>query len=122
MRDTTNNRMEMLAAISALETLKRPCSVILYTDSEYLRLGITQWTAGWMRRNWMTADKKPVKNVDLWKRLLAAVERHKGMATGVDWQWLKGHAGHTENERADVLASEAARRVTDADPVDSPAC
>jgi len=118
MRNTTNNRMEMLAAITALETLKRPCSVILYTDSEYLRLGITQWTAGWIRRNWMTANKEPVKNVDLWRRLLVAAERHKVEKTGVEWRWLKGHAGHAENERADALASQAARSVTDADPVD----
>lgn len=118
MRDTTNNRMEMLAAISALEALKRPCPVILYTDSEYLRLGITQWSANWIRRNWMTAAKEPVKNVDLWKRLLAAVERHNGETTGVEWRWLKGHAGNTKNERADVLASNAARSVTYADPVD----
>jgi ribonuclease HI len=97
--DTTNNRMELLAAISALEALTRPCAVDLYTDSNYLRGGITQWVHGWARNGWKTADKKPVKNVDLWQRLLIARDRHD-----VTWHWVKGHAGHDENERADELA------------------
>lgn len=97
--DTTNNRMELLAAISALEALTRPCAVDLYTDSNYLRGGITQWIHGWRRNGWKTADKKPVKNVDLWQRLVEARDRHD-----VTWHWVKGHAGHAENERADELA------------------
>ena len=96
---TTNNRMEMMAAIAALESLKRPCTVRLHTDSQYLRDGITKWIAGWKRKGWLTADKKPVKNVDLWQRLEAAAAPHK-----VDWLWVRGHDGHPENERADVLA------------------
>jgi len=99
--DTTNNRMELLAAISALEALTRSCAVDLYTDSNYLRGGITQWVHGWVRNGWKTADKKPVKNVDLWQRLIAARERHD-----VTWHWVKGHAGHEENERADELARQ----------------
>ena len=99
---TTNNRMELMAAIMALETLKRPCDVDLHTDSEYLRQGITGWIHGWKRNGWRTADKKPVKNVDLWQRLDAAVNRHT-----VHWHWVRGHAGHDLNERADVLAREA---------------
>jgi ribonuclease HI len=102
--DTTNNRMELLAAISALEALTRPCAVDLYTDSNYLRGGITQWVYGWARNGWKTADKKPVKNVDLWQRLVAARDRHD-----VTWHWVKGHAGHDENERADELAREGMR-------------
>lgn len=98
---TTNNRMELTAAISALEALKKPCTVELHTDSEYLRNGITKWLAGWKRNGWRTADKKPVKNQDLWERLEAALEHHK-----VRWHWVKGHAGHPENERADELARE----------------
>ncbi|MDR3374302.1 MAG: ribonuclease HI [Ancalomicrobiaceae bacterium] len=97
--ETTNNRMEMLAAISALEALTRPCAVDLFTDSSYLKGGITQWVHGWIRNGWKTADKKPVKNVDLWQRLMAARDRHD-----VTWHWVKGHAGHDENERADELA------------------
>jgi ribonuclease HI len=96
---TTNNRMEMMAAIMALEALKRPSSVELHTDSTYLRDGITKWIHGWKRNGWKTAAKKPVKNVDLWQRLEAALERHD-----VSWHWVKGHAGHPENERADALA------------------
>jgi ribonuclease HI len=96
---TTNNRMELTAAIAALETLKRPCAVDLYTDSEYLRKGITAWIHNWKRNGWRTADKKPVKNDDLWKRLDAALARHQ-----VHWRWVKGHAGHAQNERADELA------------------
>jgi ribonuclease HI len=99
---TTNNRMELMAAISALETLKRPCDVDLHTDSEYLRQGIMKWIHGWKRNGWKTADKKPVKNVDLWQRLDAAVARHT-----VHWHWVRGHAGHDLNERADELAREA---------------
>jgi ribonuclease HI len=98
---TTNNRMELMAAISALEALKRPCVVDLHTDSEYLRNGISTWIHGWKRNGWRTADKKPVKNVDLWKRLDEALKPHK-----VQWHWVKGHAGHAMNERADELARQ----------------
>ena len=97
--DTTNNRMEMMAAIGGLEALKRPCRVRLYSDSQYLRDGITKWINGWKRRGWRTADKQPVKNIDLWQRLDAASARHV-----VTWEWVRGHAGHPENERADALA------------------
>ena len=99
--ETTNNRMEMMAAIAALEALTRPCAVELFTDSNYLKGGITGWIHGWKKNGWKTADKKPVKNVDLWQRLEAALERHT-----VAWHWVKGHAGHAENERADELARE----------------
>jgi ribonuclease HI len=99
---TTNNRMELMAAIMALETLKRPCDVDLHTDSEYLRQGITGWIHGWKRNGWKTAEKKPVKNADLWQRLDAAVGRHT-----IHWHWVRGHAGHDLNERADELAREA---------------
>ncbi len=116
-RETTNNRMEMRAAIEALEALKRPCHVELYTDSTYLRDGITKWVHGWQKNGWRTASKKPVKNQDLWRRLIAAVDRHK-MAGGVDWHWTKGHAGDELNERADDLANREACRVTDDDPID----
>ncbi len=101
---TTNNRMELMAAISALEALTRPCTVELHTDSQYLRQGITQWLAGWKRNGWRTADKKPVKNQDLWERLEKALGKHT-----IDWRWVKGHAGHAENERADELAREGMR-------------
>ena len=101
-RATTNNRMEMTAAISGLEALKRPCRVRLYTDSQYVRDGIMQWLPGWKAREWRTADKKPVKNVDLWQRLDAAAAPHR-----VEWIWVRGHAGHPENERADALARAA---------------
>ena len=96
---TTNNRMELTAAIMALETLKRPCHVDLWTDSEYVRNGITSWLRGWKARGWKTADRKPVKNEDLWRRLDEAAGRHE-----VAWHWVKGHAGHPENERVDELA------------------
>jgi len=96
---TTNNRMELMAAIAALETLKRPPRARLHTDSRYLRDGITTWIHDWKRRNWRTADKKPVKNLDLWQRLAAALEPHQ-----VEFIWVRGHAGHPENERADALA------------------
>ena len=98
---TTNNRMELTAAIEALEAIKTPGPVDLNTDSVYMRDGITKWIHGWKRNGWRTADRSPVKNEDLWKRLDAAVARHK-----VNWLWLKGHAGHAENERADELARE----------------
>jgi ribonuclease HI len=98
---TTNNRMELMAAIKALEALTRDCKVELHTDSQYVQKGIHEWIHGWKKRGWLTADKKPVKNEDLWKRLDAARLRHQ-----VDWRWVKGHAGHELNERADQLARE----------------
>ena len=101
---TTNNRMELMAAIAALETLKRPCVVELHTDSQYLRLGISQWLASWKKNGWRTAARDEVKNEDLWKRLDEVAQRHR-----VDWRWVKGHAGHAENERADELAREGLR-------------
>ena len=100
--DTTNNRMELMAAIVALETLKRPLAVRLYTDSQYLRDGITKWIFGWKAKGWQTADKKPVKNQDLWQRLDAAKQRHT-----IDFRWVRGHSGHPENERCDALARAA---------------
>ena len=96
---TTNNRMELMAAIVALEALTRPCAVDLHTDSQYVRNGVTQWLAGWKARGWKTADRKPVKNVELWRRLEEAFARHE-----VAWHWVKGHAGDEMNERADALA------------------
>jgi ribonuclease HI len=99
---TTNNRMELTAAIRALAALKRPCSVALYTDSQYVRKGITEWLPQWKARDWRTADKKPVKNVDLWQSLEREIERHR-----IEWHWVKGHAGVPGNERADRLANEA---------------
>jgi ribonuclease HI len=96
---TTNNRMELMAAIVALEALTRPCAVDLHTDSQYVRNGVTQWLAGWKARGWKTADRKPVKNVELWRRLEEASERHE-----VEWHWVRGHAGDEMNERADALA------------------
>ena len=98
---TTNNRMEMMAAIQALEALTKPCKVELHTDSTYVMKGISEWIHNWKRRGWLTADKKPVKNDDLWKRLDAARLRHE-----VSWRWVKGHAGHEHNERADALARQ----------------
>lgn len=98
--DTTNNRMELQAAIAALSSLKRPCRVILTTDSQYLRQGITGWLAGWKRNGWKTASRQPVKNQDLWQALDELVQRHQ-----VDWRWVKGHSGHPDNERADQLAN-----------------
>lgn len=100
---TTNNRMELLAPIIALEALKVPCNIVLTSDSQYMKQGITQWIHGWKRKNWMTSTKQPVKNVDLWKRLDIASQPHK-----IDWRWVKGHSGHTENERCDILARTAA--------------
>ena len=99
---TTNNRMELMAAITALESLKRACTVDLHTDSQYLRNGIMTWIKGWKRNGWKTADRKPVKNVDLWQRLDAALANHT-----VRWHWVRGHSGHDLNERADELAREA---------------
>ena len=96
---TTNNRMELMAAISALETLSRPSQIVIVTDSAYVKNGVTQWIHGWKRNGWKTADRKPVKNVELWQRLDEAQKTHK-----VEWRWIKGHAGHAENERADELA------------------
>jgi ribonuclease HI len=108
--ETTNNRMELMAAIQALEALKRNCQVTLTTDSQYVRKGITEWMINWKKNGWRTASKKPVKNAELWQRLDRARERHN-----VQWDWVKGHSGHPENERADELASteaqeQAARR------------
>ena len=102
---TTNNRMELMAAIAALEALREPCTVTLYTDSTYVRNGITEWMAGWRRRGWKTADRKPVKNRELWQRLDAATERHT-----IDWQWVRGHDGNPGNERADALANQGLER------------
>jgi ribonuclease HI len=99
--NTTNNRMEMMAAIQAVEALRRPSRIILYTDSKYLSDGITKWIHGWKRRGWKTAGKKPVKNQDLWQRLDNATAGHD-----IEWRWVKGHAGHRENERADALARD----------------
>jgi len=103
---TTNNRMELQAAITALQALKEPCAVELFTDSEYLRQGITEWLPGWKARGWRTADKKPVKNADLWRALDEAARRHR-----VQWRWVKGHNGHADNERYDWLAKEAIRKI-----------
>ena len=99
---TTNNRMELLAAIAGLEALKRPCRVALYTDSRYMHDGVTRWLPAWKARGWRTADKKPVKNIDLWQRLEQAAAPHQ-----IEWHWVRGHAGHPENERADALARAA---------------
>ncbi|HEY6545401.1 MAG TPA: ribonuclease HI [Dokdonella sp.] len=103
---TTNNRMELMAAIAGLEALKRPCEVVLTTDSQYVKLGVEQWMARWRANGWRTSDRKPVKNQDLWERLSAALAGHR-----VTWHWVKGHAGHAENERVDMLAREAALAV-----------
>lgn len=100
---TTNNRMELTAAIKALEALKTPCRVTLSTDSRYVMDGLTKWIHGWQRNGWKTADRKPVKNAELWQALLAAAKPHR-----IEWKWVKGHAGHPDNERADQLASDAA--------------
>ena len=100
---TTNNRMELMAAIEALNALKRPCAVTLSTDSRYVMDGLTKWIHDWKRNGWRTADKKPVKNAELWQALLEAAARHQ-----IEWKWVKGHAGHPDNERADKLASDAA--------------
>jgi ribonuclease HI len=103
---TTNNRMELMAAIEALNALKKPCHVQLWTDSNYVRDGITKWIHGWRRNGWKTADRKPVKNAELWQALVEATEPHR-----IDWHWVKGHSGHPENDRADALAcAEAEKR------------
>lgn len=102
---TTNNRMELMAAIRALEALTEPCDVVLHTDSQYVRKGITEWMTNWLRRNWRTAAGAPVKNQDLWQRLHAAAQRHQ-----VDWRWVKGHSGDPDNERVDTLARDQAER------------
>lgn len=102
-KDTTNNRMELLAPIKALQTLKEPCNVVITTDSQYVRQGITSWIHNWIKNNWKTASKQPVKNVDLWKSLYSEVQRHQ-----IEWKWVKGHSGHPENERCDDLARNAA--------------
>ncbi|HEX6120496.1 MAG TPA: ribonuclease HI [Dongiaceae bacterium] len=107
--ETTNNRMELMAAIMAIEAVRRPCKIHLHTDSEYLRNGITTWIHSWKARGWKTADKKPVKNVDLWQRLERAIGTHH-----VHWHWVKGHSGHKENDRADELARLAIRQMRDA--------
>jgi len=99
---TTNNRMELMAAIRALESLKRPCRVRLTTDSQYVQKGITEWMVNWKRNGWKTAAKKPVKNADLWQRLDTAISGHQ-----IQWEWVKGHSGHPENEMADELANKA---------------
>jgi ribonuclease HI len=101
-KQTTNNRMELMAVIGALEALKRPCRVTITTDSQYVMKGMTEWLPGWKKRNWKTAAKKPVKNAELWQRLVKAIAGHE-----VDWQWVRGHSGHPENERADELAVAA---------------
>ena len=103
---TTNNRMELMAAIAGLEALKRPCQVRLYTDSVYVKDGITKWVHGWRRNGWRTADKKPVKNAELWQQLVDATGPHR-----IEWHWVKGHSGHPENDRVDALAcAEADKR------------
>ncbi len=108
---TTNNRMELMAAIRALEALKRPCKVELHTDSTYVKTGITEWLRAWKARGWKTAAKAPVKNEDLWRRLDEARARHE-----VDWRWVKGHAGHELNERADALARRGLKEAAGIDP------
>jgi len=105
---TTNNRMELMAAIMALEALSEPCRIILQTDSQYVRQGITEWMANWVRRNWKTAGGEPVKNRDLWERLHAATQRH-----AIEWRWVKGHSGDPDNERVDVLARNEAIKFRD---------
>ena len=104
---TTNNRMELMAAIMGLESLSRPCTVHLTTDSQYVKKGITEWIAQWKKRGWKTAAKQPVKNEDLWRRLEIAVQRHE-----VDWRWVRGHSGHVENELVDTLANRAMDELT----------
>ena len=104
--DTTNNRMELMAAIAGIEALKRACTVVVTTDSEYVRRGVEEWMPRWQANGWLTSDKKPVKNRDLWERLARALADHK-----VRWHWVRGHTGHTENERVDQLAREAALRI-----------
>lgn len=109
-RLTTNNRMELLAAIRALETLKRPCTVHLYTDSQYVQKGISQWIDSWRARNWRTSGKKPVKNEDLWRLLDHLTQQHE-----IEWCWVRGHSGHSDNERADQLANRGVEMITSDD-------
>lgn len=104
--DTTNNRMELMAAIAALELLSRPCQVVITTDSEYLRKGVLEWMKGWKARGWKTAAKKPVKNRDLWERLDLQLSKHS-----IDWKWVKGHSGHPGNEKADELANKGVEEI-----------
>ncbi len=106
--DTTNNRMELMAAIQAFEALKRPCRVCITTDSQYVKNGVTQWMAGWKKKGWKTANNQPVKNQDLWQRLERAMASHQ-----VDWHWVRGHSGHLENERVDELANLAIDKLLD---------
>lgn len=106
---TTNNRMELMGAIAALEVLSRPCHIKLHTDSKYVQQGISEWVHGWKQRGWKTSSKQPVKNEDLWRRLDEAVARHK-----IEWIWVKGHAGHAENERADELANRGVEEILNA--------
>jgi ribonuclease HI len=108
---TTNNRMELTAAIEALDALSRSCEVVITTDSQYVKNGINQWIANWKKRGWKTADKKPVKNIDLWQRLDELVSRHN-----VKWHWVRGHSGHPENERADALANRGIDELTQKKP------
>lgn len=107
-KQTTNNRMEMMAVIAALEALKRPCRVTITTDSQYVLKGMTEWLAGWKAKNWKTAAKKPVKNVELWQRMDKAISQHE-----VKWEWVRGHQGHVENERADQLAVQAREQIAE---------
>jgi ribonuclease HI len=109
--DTTNNRMELLAVIMALESLTRPCQICLTTDSQYVKNGITEWIEVWIERDWKKANKEPVKNVDLWQRLYNAVQGHE-----IDWQWVKGHDGHAENEIADGLANQGVEMILQEKP------
>lgn len=105
-RDTTNNRMELTAVIAGLDALKRPCQVVVYTDSQYVKKGISEWIHNWKKRGWKTASKEPVKNADLWQLLDVSRERHQ-----VEWRWVKGHAGHEFNERADALANRGVESI-----------
>lgn len=105
-KDTTNNRMEMMAVIAALEALTKPCSVKIVTDSQYVMKGMLEWLPGWKKRNWKTAAKKPVKNVDLWQRMEKAAQQHE-----LEWEWVRGHQGHEGNERADALAVAAREKI-----------
>jgi ribonuclease HI len=105
-KDTTNNRMEMMAVIAALEALTQPCKVKIITDSQYVMKGMLEWLPGWKKRNWKTAGKKPVKNVDLWQRMEKAAEQHT-----LEWEWVRGHQGHAGNERADELAVAAREKI-----------
>jgi len=103
--ETTNNRMEMMAVIEALRQLKRPCRITVYTDSKYVMQGMTEWVSGWIRRNWINSQKKPVLNRDLWEKILELSKAHQ-----IEWKWVQGHAGHPENERCDRLARNALKK------------